>query len=559
MFVSEHADIMVPHQNLIEFVLERDVGSDLLDKPLFIDPADIAKHYSLSTLTSTAQKLGLGLRKRFAIEKGDVTAIFSANSIQYPVAVFGSFYAGCTVTLVNPIYRKDEMASQLETSGATLIITTSELLQVASEAATLVGIDPHHIILTDALATESNTLLEDVINRGSGEAFITNSLVLCAEDIAFLCFSSGTTGLSKGVRLSHRNIIANLLQWDAAETRLNEQDSIISVLPFSHIYALSVLIMNPIRRSMSSYVLPRFQPLEFLKFVETFQITASFIVPPIVKLLLSDQAEKFNLSSLKFLCSGAAPLAPEMACALCRRYRIPIDQGFGLTETSPVLCYGSFEGDTYSGSVGRLLPSVELRIVDEQGCTQPTNGHGELQVRGPNVMSGYLNNDEANANAFTTDGFFKTGDLGYIDPDGLVFIVDRLKELIKYKGFQVAPAELESLLLTHPAIQDCAVVGRTCDVEVTELPTAYCVLRPEALQDAKPLPRGWTEIDADQNESQTKKVTLARDIMSFVAQNLANYKKLRGGVIFTDSIPRVAAGKILRRVLRERVAVDFIL
>lgn len=557
MFTSQYPPIEIPEQDLIDFVLSQKSSYDS-DKPLFIDANDVSRFQSLSTLKEQGRTFGSALQTKYSFQAGDVLAIFSANSIEYPLVVFGTFFAGGVNTLVNPVYRATEVASQLRDSKATVVFTTSDLLSTATAACALAGISVARIIVADADnlvmdkgITQLSAMLKDVSTSGP-------RCVSKPNDLAFLCYSSGTTGLSKGVKLSHRNLVANLSQWDAAETFLNSSSSVISILPFSHIYALNVLILNPIRRMMSSYVMSRFHPTKFLELVQTHSITASFIVPPIVKALLSTEASQYNLSSLNFLCSGAAPLSPQLAQDVCRRYQLDISQGFGLTETSPVLCYARFNGADYTGSVGRLLPSIELRIVDEEGIEQGVNGHGELQVRGPNVMSGYLNNETADANAFTEDGFFRTGDLGYVSETGNVYLVDRIKELIKYKGFQVPPAELENLLLTHPAILDCAVIGRNCDIEVTELPTAYCVLRPSALTPSTSLPMGWADLD-EAATATSMKTHLARDIIDFVGLKVANYKKLRGGVVFTDSIPRVPAGKILRRVLRERTGVQFIL
>lgn len=555
MFSSSYPDINIPETDLLSFVLEKELQLDQ-QKPIFIDVDDLRRSYSLSTLRSHARSFATGLAEKFDFIAGDTVAIFSANSIEYPMIVFGTFYARGVVTLVNPVYRKEEVAHQLRDSKAKLIYTTSELLPTTLAACELVGLDSSKVIVT----SDKSSLGTSLSSMLTGKECTSGSYP-SPNDLAFLCYSSGTTGLSKGVKLSHQNLVANLCQWDAGERHLNANSSVISVLPFSHIYALNVLIMNPLRRGMTSYVMPRFAPEHFLQLIQQHKITASFIVPPIVKALISPQAHQYDLSSLNFLCSGAAPLSPDLAKELCDLYTLSISQGFGLTETSPVLCYERFDApeyNGYNGSVGKLLPNIELRIINEQGIEQDLLGHGELQVRGPNVMQGYLNNDAANLNAFTKDGFFKTGDLGYVGSDGCIYLVDRIKELIKYKGFQVPPVEIENLLLTHPAIQDCAVIGRNCDVEVTELPTAFCVLKPSALQSLSALPSGWTELDTEGQSVVNLEQVLARELMNFVAQKVANYKKLRGGIVFTDSIPRVPAGKILRRVLKERKGIQFL-
>lgn len=562
MFVSSYVPIKSPNKNLIEFVLDTEPGMDD-EKPIFIDSDKTTNYYSVSSIRRVARQFGAGIIRSYDFKKGDVAAIFSPNSIEYPMVVFGIFYAGGTVTLINPFCRDREVASQLRDSRAKLIYTTAELFDTALTACEIAGMSSSQIVVSGA---EGHDLLDlpTITDKGAhAPGSCSNDLEasLEPEDVAFLCYSSGTTGSSKGVRLTHCNLVANLLQWDAGERFLDSTSSLISVLPFSHIYALNVLVMNPLRRRMSNYVLPRFHAEKFFELVALHRITATFIVPPIVRALLSPTAAGYDLSSLTFVCSGAAPLSMELTQELSARYSLPVSQGYGLTETSPVLAYSRFNDQEYTGSVGRLLPNIEMRVIDGTGASQGPNGLGELQVRGPNVMLGYLNNAEANANAFTEDGFFKTGDLGYVSEDGYVFVVDRIKELIKYKGFQVPPVELESLLLTHPAILDCAVVGRQCDIEVTELPTAYCVLERTALESIQSvLPIGWTDLDETESAVLERlKHNLAKDIIEFIAARVANYKKLRGGVVFTDTIPRVPAGKVLRRVLKEHTGHHFLL
>ncbi|ORY85536.1 hypothetical protein BCR37DRAFT_344615 [Protomyces lactucae-debilis] len=522
-FKSDTPDVVIPNTDLVSFVLDQAATGDI-DKRIFVDALDTTRAYTLRTLRECAMSFAAGLQTLLKFQKGDVLAIFSANSIEYPVVVFGTFLAGGTVSLVNPAYKAGEVVHQLRDSKTKVFFTTPDLLATATEACASVGLSNDRILVSSDDADAPHSW-----QRAFAQATSLTRVPLASTDLAFIQYSSGTTGLSKGVRLSQGNLIANLCQWDAAETYLSSKDSLILVLPFSHIYALHTLVMGPIRRQMTSFVLPRYDPKRFLELVDTHGITASFIVPPIVKALLQADTTKYNLSSLKFLCSGAAPLSPSLANQVCATLNITISQGFGLTETSPVLAYARFTGEPgkqYTGSVGRLLPNIELKIVNAAGDEVAAGEEGELLVKGPNVMQGYLNNPTADANAFTDDGFFKTGDLGYLSDDGQIFLVDRIKELIKYKGFQVAPVELENILIQHPRVLDVAVIGRDCQEEVTELPTAFVVLRPQAA-----LPSGW-------------------ELISFVGDQVAGYKRLRGGVVYCDSIPRLPAGKILRRLLK---------
>ena len=340
MFYSTYPSVEIPHKNLVDAILREDPGYDQ-EKPIFVDADHVDRFYTMSSLRRDTRAFGAGLQAHHAFKKGDVVAVFSANSIEYPMVVFGTFFATGTATLINPVYRSQEVAHQLRDSQAKVIYTTNELLATALAACELVGLPLGSVIVADA--KHGMCSLQTMLDTEAQPVGVLAN----PEDLAFLCYSSGTTGLSKGVKLSHLNLVSNLYQWDAGENKLDTKDSLISVLPFSHIYALNVLIMNPLRRMMTSYVMSRFVPQKFLELVQAHQITASFIVPPIVKALLSPAAKDYDLSSLSFLCCGAAPLAPAMAQDLCSQYSLMISQGFGLTETSPVLCYGRFDGSKY--------------------------------------------------------------------------------------------------------------------------------------------------------------------------------------------------------------------
>ncbi|BFZ58810.1 hypothetical protein PYCC9005_005875 [Savitreella phatthalungensis] len=530
-FYSDLPQIDVPKVNLVQFVIEQTVSDDL-ERPLLIDGTQTGRFLTGAQLRDRAQRFAAGLRDQLGLKHGDVLAIFSPNSIEFPLAILAAHYLGVVATLVSPAYREGELAHQLRNSGAKAIFTVPALLPVVQAGCAEVGLAESSILLSEDIGSHIRSY-ETFI----GEARVTESPATY-DDLAFLCYSSGTTGLPKGVKLTHGNLVANLLQWDAEETYLTgRKDSLVAVLPFSHIYALHVLVLNPIRKGIASYILPKFDLTRFLSLIQDHRATATIIVPPIVAALLRQPVvANYDLSSLKFVCSGAAPLSPDMALELCNRFDLEISQGYGLTETSPVIAYARFDRHKYEGAVGRLLPNMELRIGDGEGLGLGETG--EIQVRGPNVMQGYLNNEAANENAFTKDGFFRTGDIGYLNPDKTLHVVDRAKELIKYKGFQVPPVELENLLLTHPKVLDCAVIGRQDDVEVTELPTAFVVLRQSQDQEEKVAP------------------STGREIIDYVSAKVAAYKRLTGGVRFVPEIPKSASGKILRRHLRDMVAAE---
>jgi acyl-CoA synthetase (AMP-forming)/AMP-acid ligase II len=324
--------------------------------------------------------------------------------------------------------------------------------------------------------------------------------------------------------LTHRNLIANIAQ-TVTPAHIREDEKFIAVLPFFHIYGMQVLMNTGLRAGATIITMPRFDLEQFLQLHQDYRITRSFVAPPIVVALAKHPlVDQYDLSALEQVFSGAAPLSAELALEAGARLGCEVVQGYGMTELSPVSQLTP-PGQFKPGSVGVTAPNTELRIVDPStGEDLGLDADGEMWVRGPQVMKGYLNNPEATAATLDADGWLHTGDIGHVDADGHVFVVDRLKELIKYKGFQVPPAELEALLLTHPAVADAAVIGRP-DAEAGEVPVAFVVLKP-----------GQT-VSAD-------------EIKSFVADQVAHYKRL-GDVRFVEAVPKSASGKILRRLLRD--------
>ena len=349
-----------------------------------------------------------------------------------------------------------------------------------------------------------------------------------AQDLVTLPYSSGTTGLAKGVMLTHRNLVANICQSISCE-RWEEEDRderVVAVLPFFHIYGLVWCMNIPIYFGNTVVTMPRFEFREFLRVIQDFRITRAALVPPIILALAKHPiVDEFDLSSLEFIGSGAAPLSAEVEEACAKRLGCRIQQGYGLTETSPTTHRVTDDlAGQMQGEVGPPLPNTECRIVDlATGEDIAVGEPGELLIRGPQVMKGYLNNPQATALAISPDGWLHTGDIARIEENGSLRIVDRIKELIKYKGYQIAPAELEALLLTHPAITDAAVIPIP-DEEAGEVPKAFVV----ASQSITP-----------------------EEVARFVAERVAPYKKVRA-VEIVEEIPKSPAGKILRRVLIER-------
>jgi acyl-CoA synthetase (AMP-forming)/AMP-acid ligase II len=325
--------------------------------------------------------------------------------------------------------------------------------------------------------------------------------------------------------LTHANLVANLVQLERHLDMDTSDEVLMAVLPFFHIYGMQVIMNDGLRRGATLVTMPRFDLPQFLELIQRYRATRLFVVPPMVLALAKQPiVDDYDLSSVRTLFSGAAPLGPELAEEARARIGAPTIQGYGMTEMSPVSHASRFDDDR-PGSIGILVASAEARVVDpETGEDLPVGADGEIWCRGPMVMRGYLNRPDATAETIDADGWLHTGDIGHVDADGFWYVVDRLKELIKYKGFQVPPAELEALLLTHPAVADCAVIG-VPDEEAGEIPKAFVVTKP------------GQEVGAEA-------------LQEFVAGHVASYKQIRI-VEFTEAIPKSPSGKILRRMLRD--------
>ncbi|MEU6403103.1 AMP-binding protein [Streptomyces sp. NPDC046985] len=521
MFRSEYADVPAVELPIHDAVLGH--AADFGDVPALID--------GVSGAVLTYAQLD-GFHRRVAaafaesgVRKGDVLALHSPNTIAFPVAFYAAARAGASVTTVHPLSTAEEFARQLRDCAARWIVTVSPLLDTARRAAALAG-GVEEVFVCDE-APGHRSLLE-LAACTKPEPVVP---VDPAEDVAVLPYSSGTTGLPKGVMLTHRQIATNLAQLDSAITA-GPGERVLAVLPFFHIYGLTALMNAPLRQGATVVVLPRFELDAFLKTVQDHRITVLYAAPPIVLALAKHPAvDDYDLSSLKYAVSAAAPLDADLAAACARRLGLPpVGQAYGMTELSPgthVVPPGALR-TAPPGTVGKLLAGTEMRIVslDDPGADLGIGQSGEILIRGPQVMKGYLGRPDATAAMIDADGWLHTGDVGHVDGDGWLFVVDRVKELIKYKGYQVAPAELEALLLTHPSIADAAVIGAR-DADGDEAPHAHVVRQPTA--------SGLT----------------AAEVMEYVAARVAPYKRVRQ-VTFLDAVPRAVSGKILRRELRDR-------
>jgi len=515
IFKSPYADVTIPNISLARLVLDRLPAYG--DKPALIDGLT-DRVITYRQLVAAIQRVAAGLHQH-GLRQGDVFAIYSPNLPEYVVAFHAVLLAGGVLTTLNPLYTVDEVVVQLNDCHAKYLLTISKFLENAQAAAARCDIQEIFTFDPVAGATPFAALL-------AGDAPLPAVEIDPAEDIAVLPYSSGTTGVGKGVMLTHRNVVANVLQCDGVTgvDTVSQVDRIIGVLPFYHIYGMGAIVTVSLVRGATIVTVPRFDFEQFLALIQKHKLTRLNVVPPmLVALAKHPLVDKYDLSSLVELASGAAPLSAELAQAVMARLGCSVIQGYGLTETSPIThVYDRNLAHTDKrGSVGPLLPNTECLVVDiASGQPLGAGQHGEIWIRGPQVMKGYLNNPAATATTLDADGWLHTGDIGYADEQGFFFIVDRLKELIKYKGYQVAPAELEALLLEHPAVADVAVISSP-DEEAGEVPKAYVVRKGEVT---------------------------AEELMAWVAARVPPQMKIRR-LEFTDAIPKSAAGKVLRRVL----------
>jgi acyl-CoA synthetase (AMP-forming)/AMP-acid ligase II len=514
IFRSPYADTTIPEMALTPFVLRR--ARELADKPALIDGLS-GRTITHGQLEEAVRRAASGLRQR-GFQKGDVFAIFSPNLPEYAIAFHAVSLLGGIVTPINPLYTDDEVAFQLKDANAKYLVTVPQLLDKAFEAARRSQVKEVFVFGEAEGATPFASLLES-----DGE--VPEVSINAREDLVALPYSSGTTGLPKGVMLTHYNLVANLRQMEAIKY-IHGDDRLVCVLPLFHIYGLVVIMNMGIYMGATIVMMPRFELEDFLGILQDHRVTLAHIVPPIVLSMMKHPSVKeYDLSNLKTIFSGAAPLGESVSRACTERFGCLIKQGYGMTETSPVTHSTPYEKEKIKfGSVGTCIPNTTCRIVDmETGVELGPNQKGEIWVRGPQVMKGYLNRPEATAHTVDAEGWLHTGDIGYADEEGHFYIVDRVKELIKYKGFQVAPAELEAILLAHPAIRDAAVIPSP-DEEAGEVPKAFIVLKTE---------------------------TNIEELLDYVAERVAPHKKIRK-VEIIDQIPKTASGKILRRVLKER-------
>ncbi|KAF5198180.1 4-coumarate--CoA ligase-like [Thalictrum thalictroides] len=524
VFKSQFSAVPVPeNMTLPEFVLHE--AELYADKVAIVDPVT-GKEFTYAQVVRDTRRFCKALRS-LGLRNGKVVVVVLPNVAEYAIIALGIMASGGVFSGANPQAHTSELKKQVEASDAKLIVTIGSLYEKVKD----LGVP---IIILGEEHIENTICWEELLDASDHAGSGAMNETIDQNDLCALPFSSGTTGTSKGVMLTHKNLVANLCSTlFSVGPDIIGQVTALGLMPFFHIYGIVGICCATLRNKGKVVVMGRFELRTFLNALITHEINFAPIVPPIMLALVKNPVvEEFDLSRLKLkaVMTAAAPLAPELLSAFEEKFPgVQVQEAYGLTEHS---CITLTHGDPRKGhgtakknSVGFILPNLEIKFLDpDTGRSLPKNTPGEVCVRSQCVMQGYYKNREETERTIDNNGWLHTGDIGYIDDDGDVFIVDRIKELIKYKGFQVAPAELEAILLSHPSVEDAAVVPLP-DEEAGEIPVACVVM--------------------NKNAKETEK-----DIMNFVASNVAAYKKVRV-VHFVDTIPKSPSGKILRRYLKE--------
>ncbi|XP_060559847.1 uncharacterized protein LOC132719909 [Ruditapes philippinarum] len=468
-------------------------------------------HEEVRHVTNSLGSLGL--------KHGDVACLCGTNVPEFAHVFCSVTSLGAALTIANSQLTPGEILQQVKDTNSHLLFTTEDCAEKALQVQKSSNNQIKNVIV---FGSSTNCISFEDLKKEGPEVDLP--VIEPESDVALIPFSSGTTGLPKGVQLTHRNIVAELAALShPLFLPFNNDDSSLSALPMVHIAGLVIGMLNPLSQGATVVTLPRFQPEAFLSSLQKHRVSFSLIAPPVVNFLASDPlVDKFDLSHWTTPYSGAASLGAELTMKMVTRLNLKgIRQGYGMSEASPATHTTPLDGWKY-GSIGVPLPNTECKIMDiESRRDLGVDQQGEIMVRGPQIMKGYLNNPAATRETFTDDGWMRTGDIGYFDKDGHYFVVDRLKEIIKYKGYQISPVYLESILLSHQSVEDAAVVGIPHGVD-GHLPTAFVVCN-----------------------NKTPESTLA----DFVNSKVAPYKQLRGGVHIVKEIPRLPSGKILRRKL----------
>ncbi|CAN6610613.1 hypothetical protein TRVA0_004S02894 [Trichomonascus vanleenenianus] len=506
--------------NAARFIVDSPYLKANPEKPLFID-ALTGESLKAREFVQLLQQIHTALRNE-GIGEHDVVIIYAVNTIYTVPIQHGILAAGAIVSPANAAYLPEELAYQIKATNAKLAITIPAMKPTVEKACALAEKNPAILTIEELVARARKCAPTPPVEFADPRDSVSRD--------AYYCFSSGTSGLPKGVMSTHRNMISNCQQQVQSGWRIYNTDHIyMGILPLSHIYGLCKFGFTTPYIASTLIVHPKFELVPVLDSIVKYKVTHMHVVPPVVVLLAKspviEQYKDELKKTLRKIYSGAAPLSKSLIRATEKRIGVPVLQMYGLTETSPVTHLPADEDSCDPAAVGWLVAGLEARIVGADGVDVPPGEPGELWLRGPNIMKGYLDNAEATAAAFGDGRWFKTGDVAiYNKSSQQYYIVDRVKELIKSKGHQVAPAEVEALLLKHPNVRDAAVVGVYSEEEATEYPRAFVVLD-----------EGISPID----------------VKNWFDKSVARHKRLWGGLVVLEAIPKSPSGKILRRTLRD--------
>jgi acyl-CoA synthetase (AMP-forming)/AMP-acid ligase II len=531
---SEFPEVFIKDVPIHEYILDKILQ---YGRSIAMIDSDTGKKYTYEEIYIKSHQVAHGLYKN-GFKQGDIVTICMPNSPEWSFIMFGVLLRGGVISSVNSVYNEEELQRHFKDSTSKYLFTRPQYLDKVQNAASKLGnqISKIFVVDVDKKQSLSGTAVPfDGLLDYSHDAELPKIKIWSKTDLGFLPFSSGTTGWPKGVMLSHYNVVGmlHILGTRAFFLVPSKGDHLIAMLPFFHIFGLMTLLMG-LYEGTTLVTMSKFESEKYLQLIERYKVPILFVVPPILVILAKDEiVNKYDLSSVYGCCVGAAPVGKELSLEVIEKhpYIRYLIQGYGMTEMScashimPVTPVAQLK----HGSCGMLLPNFECKVVDlETKKELGPNQKGEICVKSVTCMLGYYNNPKATSETFDEEGWLHSGDIGYYDEDGHFFVIDRLKELIKVKGFQVPPAELEDLLLSHPEISDVAIIG-VPELSSGEVPRAYVVL----------------EAGSKLTEQQ---------VVDFVDSKVAPYKKLKGGVEFVREIPKSPAGKILRRTIREEFA-----
>lgn len=534
IFRSKLPDIYIPNHLPLHSYCFQNI-SEFSSHPCLINGSN-DQIYTYADVELTSRKVAAGLDK-LGIQQKDTIMILLPNSPEFVFTFLGASYLGAISTMANPLFTQAEVVKQAKASNAKLIITQGCNLDKVKVYA--FENDVKVICIDDAPPEGCLHFSDLILNSEFAFEYDLPEVEIRPDDVVALPYSSGTTGLPKGVMLTHKGLVTSVAQQVDGENPtlyIHSEDVILCVSPLFHIYSLDSVLLCGLRVGAAILIMKKFDIVPFLELVQKYKVTIGPFVPPIVLAIVkSPVVDSYDLSSVRTVMSGAAPLGKELEDAVRTKFpNAKLGQGYGMTEAgAPMAMCLAFSKEPFeikSGACGTVIRNAEMKIVDpDTGISLPSNKPGEICIRGDQIMKGYLNDPEATARTIDKEGWLHTGDIGYIDDDDELFIVDRLKELIKYKGFQVAPAELEALLLNFPGISDAAVVPMK-DEEAGEVPVAFVVR---------------TNIIGS---------TITEDeIKDFISKQVIFYKRIKR-IFFVDAIPKSPSGKILRKDLRARLA-----